>query len=118
MTSDIKKLKLLQQKINHVYTCGRQKNRSNMPAETVSAYYKRAVLIPLLYNFRSLSACLHHSLYTMVCPLYLLLSINNPKGGHSWKEKFNSFAEFYATDLPNFTTLGGESELWERYWAT
>ena len=51
----------------------------------------------------------------MVCPLYLLLSINNPKGGHSWKEKFNSFAEFYATDLPNFTTLDGESELWERY---
>ena len=61
MTSDIKETETFATE-DKPRTCGRQKNRSNMPAETVSAYYKRAVLIPLLYNFRSLSACLHHSL--------------------------------------------------------
>ena len=42
----------------------------------------------------------------------MMASINNAKGGHSWKGKFN------AIDLPNFTALDGELELWERYWAT
>ena len=38
--------------------------------------------------------------------------------GHSWQEKFKSFAEFYAADLPNFTALDGELQLWAKYWET
>nr|XP_047123059.1 52 kDa repressor of the inhibitor of the protein kinase-like [Hydra vulgaris] len=84
-------------------TCSIQKNRSNVPSESVSEYFKRAVTIPFID---------HVSTYIYLQDLNQKL----PKTQLCWRKQFETFYDFYIDDFPNISALNGELVLWEKYW--
>ena len=80
-------------------TAGRQKNRENVPADSVSQYYCRCLLIPFFEHllsqiqtrFLNSSLDILDALYGM--PKHVVATDN-------WKPKFSKFLEIYEDDLP------------------
>ena len=80
-------------------TAGRQKNRENVPADSVSQYYCRCLLIPFFEHllsqiqtrFLNSSLDILDALYGM--PKHVVDTDN-------WKPKFSKFLEIYEDDLP------------------
>ena len=104
-------------------TCGRQMNRDNVPAESVSDYFKKVLTIPLadhlhseLKNrFDTTSTNAYYGLY--IIPAKMIWSLSHP-GKLNWKDNFSLFSSSYLEDLTNHLALDGEFELWEKYWKT
>ena len=104
-------------------TCGRQINRSNVPAESVSDYFKKSSTIPLANHLHSelnnrfdpTSTNAYYGLY--IIPTKMIWSLSQP-GKVNWKEKFTLLSAFYLGDMTNPLALDGELELWQKYWET
>lgn len=105
-------------------TCGRQQHRANIPSLNVSEYFRRAVFIPLVDHIKSdLSKRFDTSSVNaynglVIIPALMVPLIFSPRPGLCWKDKFKLFADFYADDVPSFSSLDGELELWGTYWET
>lgn len=93
--------------------CGRQTQRSNIPADDAKEYYRRTVFIPFLdstiqqmdMRFNTLSKAALRGIY--------LLPNNVNK---ITEETTSSLIDFYDTDLPSPSTFPQEVELWKRLW--
>ena len=104
--------------------CRLQINRSNVPSESVSDYFKKTITIPLLDHlvndlltrFDETAIIAYNGLTIIPTKMISLVNPSNEKLRICWKEKFKAFAEFYADDLPNFFGIDGELDLWERHW--
>ncbi|XP_057307639.1 52 kDa repressor of the inhibitor of the protein kinase-like [Hydractinia symbiolongicarpus] len=102
-------------------TCGRQKNRSNIPAENISDYFKRTTNIPLLDHLNS-ELKLRFDISTVtsyqglsIIPSKMMFLVSK-HGLLGWKDKFTAFCSFYSDDMPNFLALDAELDLWHKYW--
>ena len=97
-------------------TAGRQVHRENVPAETTSEYFKRAVTTPFLdqlmaqirsrFSEGNLDAL--DALYAMPHSV-----ISQP----DWKEKFSRFLNKYKEDLPDPDFLDCELRMWNLHCA-
>nr|XP_047139004.1 52 kDa repressor of the inhibitor of the protein kinase-like [Hydra vulgaris] len=103
-------------------TCSIQKNRSNVPSESVSDYFKRAVTIPLIDHvttsistrFKSETVAAYKGL--LIIPFNIISFLKRPKTQLCWRKQFETFCDFYIDDFPNISALNGELVLWEKYW--
>ncbi|XP_065683286.1 52 kDa repressor of the inhibitor of the protein kinase-like [Hydra vulgaris] len=101
-------------------TCFIQKNRSNVPSESVSDYFKRAVTIPLIDHvsistrFKSETVAAYKGL--SIIPFNIIFFLKRPKTQLCWRKQFETFCDFYIDDFPNISALNGELVFWEKYW--
>lgn len=117
------KVLLLSEKVNvpeaKPRTAALQRNRSNVPFESVSDYFKKSITIPFLdhINTELNSRFDHKSVMTynglVIIPSKLVSLVDKQE---DWKTKFFKFAELFKDDLPCYTALDGELELWQKYW--
>ncbi|XP_065667641.1 52 kDa repressor of the inhibitor of the protein kinase-like [Hydra vulgaris] len=99
-----------------------QKNRFNVPSESVSEYFKRAVTIPLIDHvstsistrFKSETVAAYKGL--SIIPFNIISLLKRPKTQLCWRKQFEIFCDFYIDDFPNISALNGELVLWEKYW--
>lgn len=101
-------------------TCSRQTNRVNVPSESVSQYFKRAVTIPFTdYMNSSLNRRFQpdsqNSYYGLAVIPSNLIKLNS-SSKLLWKQHFLKFAKFYENDFPNFDLIQSELVLWEKFW--
>ncbi|XP_065665586.1 52 kDa repressor of the inhibitor of the protein kinase-like [Hydra vulgaris] len=100
-------------------TCSIQKNRFNVPSESVSEYFKRAVTIPLIDHvstsistrFKSETVAAYKGL--SIIPFNIISFLKRPKTQLCWRKQFEIFCDFYIDDFPNISALNGELVLWE-----
>ena len=99
-------------------TAAFQKNRNNVPSESVSDYFKKVETIPLLdhlltqlnVRFDSASVMVYGGL--VIVPVKMLSLYHK---NIDWRQKFRPFAEFYRSDRPCYKALEAELDLWEAY---
>nr|XP_047137463.1 52 kDa repressor of the inhibitor of the protein kinase-like [Hydra vulgaris] len=100
-------------------TCGVQKHRDNQICDTVSDYFKVSITLPLLNHFLNElenrfdieSLIVYNGLCAIPASLTKQYFRSCP-----WKEKFLIFLNFYKSDLPHFSSINAELELWEEFW--
>ena len=100
-------------------TAAIQRNRNNIPSESVSDYFKKVVTMPLLdylttqlnERFDSASVMAYSGL--VIIPSKMISVAH--KNVH-WRGKFRPFAKFDEADLPCYKVLDSEIDLWETYW--
>ncbi|XP_047130019.2 52 kDa repressor of the inhibitor of the protein kinase-like [Hydra vulgaris] len=100
-------------------TCGVQKHRDNQICDTVSDYFKVSITLPLLNHllnelenrFDIESLIVYNGLCAIPASLTKQYFRSCP-----WKEKFLIFLNFYKSDLPHFSSINAELELWEEFW--
>ncbi|XP_065664449.1 52 kDa repressor of the inhibitor of the protein kinase-like [Hydra vulgaris] len=103
-------------------TCSIQKNRFNVPYESVSEYFKRAVTVPLIDHvstsistrFKSETVATYKGL--SIIPFNIISFLKRLKTQLCWRKQFETFCDFYIDDFPNISALNGELVLWEKYW--
>ena len=100
-------------------TAAIQRNRNNIPSESVSDYFKKVVTMPLLdylttqlnERFDSASVMAYSGLVIIPSKMISMVHKNVP-----WREKFRQFAKFHESDLPCYKALDAVLDLWETYW--
>ncbi|XP_071149569.1 52 kDa repressor of the inhibitor of the protein kinase-like isoform X2 [Mytilus edulis] len=99
-------------------TCGRQRNRCNVPGETPDVYFRRALCIPYIDElisgindrFSSLSK-------TAVMALVLIPEMTIQKQhAHVILENIKPFLDFYHSDLPSPFGISSEVDRWLHFW--
>ena len=101
------------------HTVAIQRNRNNIPSESVSDYFKKVVTIPLLdyvtiqlkERFDSVFVMAYSGLVIIPSKIISLVHKNV-----SWREKFRQFAIFHESDSPCYKALDAELDFWETYW--
>ena len=97
-------------------TAAIQRNRNNIPSESVSDYFKKVVTTSLLdclttqlnERFYSSSVMAYSGLVIIPSKMISMIHKNIP-----WREKFRPFAKFHESDLPCYKALDAELDLWE-----
>jgi len=98
-----------------------QKSRNNVPADTISGYYKRSLTIPLFDKFvADIDMRFGDTAITAYQGLAILpsrvVSKDSFKSLLTWEKQFLAFANAYQTDLPFFERIEGEIEAWQSDW--
>ena len=96
-----------------------QRNRNNIPSESISDYFRKVVTIPLLDHltveieriFDHTSTSVHSGLVIIPSKMVSLVYKNV-----NWREKFSLFADLFKDDFPCSKALEAELDLWETYW--
>ena len=102
-----------------LHTGAIQRNRNNIPSESVSDYFKKVVTMPLLdylttqLNQRFDSACVTVYSGLVIIPSKIISMVHQ---NVPWREKFRPSAKFHESDLPCYKALDAELDLWETYW--
>ncbi|XP_065639606.1 52 kDa repressor of the inhibitor of the protein kinase-like [Hydra vulgaris] len=97
----------------------RQINRNNVASSSTSDYFKKSLSIPLIdhllseVNYRFSDDALEAYDGLVIIPDKMISFVSKKI---DWKIRFQSFVNFYATDLPCAISLSAELDLWERYW--
>ena len=100
-------------------TAAIQRNRNNIPSESVSDYFKKVVTMTLLdylttqlnERFDSVSVMAYSGLVIIHSKMISVVHKHIP-----WREKFRPFVKFHESDLPCYKALDAELDLWETYW--
>ncbi|KAK9703603.1 hypothetical protein QE152_g29234 [Popillia japonica] len=91
-----------------------QKNRSNIQIESVEDYYRTSVFIPFLdFILNELTTRFPKHEMKCVGKLQMPLSSNFEKGYHN---EILEGAYLYKDDLPCFSALEGELQIWKYIW--
>ena len=98
----------------------RQIHRNNVPSCSTSDYFKKSLTISLIDHllfevnnrFSDDALVAYDGLVTIPDKMMSYVSKKI-----EWKIKFQSFVNFYSTDLPCAISLSAELDLWESYWA-
>ena len=103
----------IEEKLRTVRAGMRQEHRSNVPAESISEYFKRSIMIPFLdYIISEMKTRFSKTnRQVVICVLSLI-----PKEDIR-RTPLPSEFEFYRDDLPSYTTLQSEIEQWIHYWS-
>ena len=97
--------------------CGRHIHRSNVPADTPSAYYCRCVSIPLLDHLLSeIESRFSRHQQTALLGLSLIPSIMVYLSLEECTTKIFQLAEMYREDLPSRDCIDGELPCWWMKW--
>ena len=96
-----------------------QRNRNNIPSESVSDYFKKVVTIPLLDHLTvEIERRFDHGSISVYSGLVIIPSkmVSLVYKNVNWKEKFNLFPDLSKDDFPCPKALEAELDLWETYW--
>ena len=97
--------------------CGRQRNRSNVPAETAEEYFKRTVIIPFLdHLLTQLSDRFSSDENQVVLGLSLVPTVM--ASDQKWQEKALELSKHYEVDLPSPHDIDMELVCWKTKWDT
>ena len=98
-------------------TASIQRNRSNIPSDTVSEYYRRNITIPFMDHLIS-------QISTRFCDRNIV-ALDGFYGlpcevvcGKEWKPKFRRYLSMYKNDLPEPRYIDSELDMWEETWVT
>lgn len=95
--------------------CGRQTQRSNVPAESAQEYYRRAIILPFLDSLVNQLDMRFNSLTKAAVRSLVLIPM------HTDKLDDNSAAvifEHYSSDLPDQSSFNQEIQLWKNFWSS
>ncbi|XP_074658619.1 52 kDa repressor of the inhibitor of the protein kinase-like [Tubulanus polymorphus] len=106
---------LLEVDIQKPRTCGRQTQRSNIPAESVEQYFKRAIAIPILDHLYSEINDRFFSGQETILSAFSVLPAT-VLANKEWAKPFKEFCMEYIDDLPSPSSLNVKPHLWESYW--
>lgn len=99
--------------------CARQTNRNNVPATSVSSYFKRAITIPILDTMdQELHTRFPDNTRHSVLLLMPSCVIDESIDVIGWKELILEALSFYNDDLPTPAALDMELTIWYNYWNT
>ena len=96
-----------------------QTNRNNIPAESISDYFKKVVTISLLDHLTvEIEKRFDHASISVYSDLVIIPSKMVPLvyKNVNWREKFSLFADLFKDDFPCSKALEAELDLWETYW--
>ena len=97
--------------------CGRQRHRSNVPAETPSEYYRRNLSIPVLDHLLSeLDTRFTTHQQTALQGLNLIPSVLVTKSVEEISPKICQLGQMYECDLPHGSSLPSELHCWHMKW--
>lgn len=97
-------------------SCGRQKNRENVEADTAETYYRRACSIPFVDHLIEELSRRFTDGQQQIIPLAHAVIPDQMNRNNQWRQDFIQFTEKYSDDLPSPTTLNAELDIWERMW--
>ena len=87
-----------------------QRNRNNIPSESIYGYFKEAVAIPLLDHLTvDLDSISVYSGLAIIPSKMVSLVYKNV----NWREKFILFADLFQDDCPSPKALEAEVDLWK-----
>ena len=96
-------------------TVGRQVNRANTPADSISQYYERTITIRFLDHLTwQIKARFSERNMTVLNGFYAFPARIVSSLG--WRPKFESFLKDCSEDLPEARYLSTELSMWEDYW--
>ena len=101
------------------WTSKLQRNRNNIPSESISDYFKKVVTIPLLDHLTvEIERRFDHGSISVYSGLVIIPSkmMSLVYKNVNWREKFSLFADFFKDDFPCPKALEAELDLWETYW--
>ena len=96
-----------------------QRNRNNIPSESISDYFKKVVTIPLLDHLTvEIERRFDHGSISVYSGLVIIPSkmVSLVYKNVNWREKFSLFADLFKDDFPCPKALEAELDLWETYW--
>ena len=96
-----------------------QRNRNNIPSESVSDYFKKVVTIPLLDHLTvEIERRFDHGSISVYSGLVIVPSkmVSLVYKNFNWREKFSLLADLFKDDFPCPKALEAELDLWETYW--
>ena len=92
-----------------------QRNRNNIPSESISDYFKNPLLdhltVEIERRFDHVSISVYSGLVIIPSKMLSLVYKNV-----IWIEKFSLFADLFKDDFPCPKALEAELDLWEIYW--
>ena len=99
--------------------CNVQVYRDNHPSNTVSDYFKHSITSPLIEHlineldnrFPEDGMFVYKGLAAVPLTVLSRIQIGKP-----WKSDFYEFLKFYSSDMPHFTSIHAELDLWELFW--
>ena len=97
--------------------CGRQRHRSNVPAQTPTEYYRRTITVPMLDQLLSemVTRFSKHQ-QTALKGLYLIPSVLSTKPMEDITPSLCQLEEMYGDDLPHRCSLQSEVHTWYLKW--
>ncbi|XP_065642997.1 52 kDa repressor of the inhibitor of the protein kinase-like [Hydra vulgaris] len=99
--------------------CNVQVYRDNYPTNTVCDYFKHSITSPLIEHlineldnrFPENGMFVYKGLAAVPSTVLSRIQVKKP-----WKSDFYEFLNFYSSDMPHFTSIHAELDLWELFW--
>lgn len=99
------------------WLCGHQCDRSNVPTQEPSEYYRRTITVPILDHLLSdLEARFSKHQQTALYGFFLLPSILATKKLEEISPKVCELGDMYGVDLPHRGSLQSELHCWHAKW--
>lgn len=93
--------------------CGRQTQRSNVPADNVEQYYERAVFLPFVDSMSQQLNLRFNTMTQQACLAFCLLPNNIAS---ATQESMLALLDFYRDDMPQPDMFAQEVQLWKQTW--
>ena len=96
-----------------------QRNRNNIPLESISDYFRKVVTIPLLDHLTvEIERWLDHDCISVYSGLVIIPSkiVYLVYKNVNWREKFSLFTDLLKKDFLCPKSLEAEPDFWETYW--
>ncbi|XP_052804678.1 52 kDa repressor of the inhibitor of the protein kinase-like [Mya arenaria] len=93
--------------------CGRQTQRSNVPADNVEQYYERAVFLPFVDSMSQQPNLRFNTMTQQACLAFCLLPNNIAS---ATQESMLALLDFYRDDMPQPDMFAQEVQLWKQTW--
>ena len=96
-----------------------QRNRNNIPSESISDYFKKVVTIPLLDHLTvEIERRFDHGSISVYSGLVIIPSKIVPLvyKNVNWRGKFSLFADLFKDDFPCPKAFEAELDLWKTCW--
>ncbi|XP_065681491.1 52 kDa repressor of the inhibitor of the protein kinase-like [Hydra vulgaris] len=99
--------------------CNVQVYRDNYPTNTVCDYFKHSITSPLIEHLINEldnwspenGMFVYKGLAAVPSTVLSRIQVKKP-----WKSDFYEFLNFYSSDMPHFTSIHAELNLWELFW--
>ena len=97
--------------------CGRQTQRSNVPADTPSEYFRRTISIPVLHHLISeLNSRFSNHQQVALLGLSIVPSLFGSLESDDHMSRFKTLSDLYQDDLPSPECLESELHNWKMKW--
>ena len=96
--------------------CGRQINRSNVPADSPEEYFRKSITIPFLDHMIQELTSRFCNIEQRCIAMGQSVIPEKMKQCTEWRMDFKKFADAYTCDLHSEHTVNAELDMWEMAW--